>query len=363
MTNRSRYHDESDNTRGPQESKKPLIDAAIALYKAQCYTEVLYLCERAIQLDHNYTRAYHGKSLALIGLKRCEEAVGVCDLAIELDPLNADLYIARGDALLEIDRCEDAKRSYEQAIKLSHNRFVEARLRSKIFIAEGKHLYLLKRYREALDTLNKVTSMSAEVYVLIGEIFCELGRFYDARKAYEGAIQLDQQYESVYFEKGKHLLANGKRLIELKSYTEALEFFENAILLGPLQNEAYAEQGKCLFELKRYEEALIAFKNATAFGPKSPENDSENKRYISEIERLVYRPSKPATMQKLTQNTDGRYNEDIFRLMVGKRSYDWKKIHERSDIEEDIATEVADPDEYDENYNQHYDLGEIYEEE
>jgi tetratricopeptide (TPR) repeat protein len=362
MCNRSGNIDEHNYIDGLQRSKEQWIDIAIALYKAKHYAEVIHSCEQALQLDNNYTRAYHGKALALIGLQQHEEAVLVCDLAIQLEPLKADLYIARGDALFAINRYEEAQKTYKQAVKVSGNMYVEMKLRTKLVIAEGKHLFSLSRFKEALDKLNMVNPKFAEAYVLLGEVLCELDRYYDARKAYEEAFRFSQHYQRVYFEKGRDILNKGKKHFELKNYNQALEFFENAILFGPLQNEAYAAQGRCLFELKRYDAALTAFRNAVVYGPKSPENERENKRYIYSIEQILSQQRTLSSNQKHPRRIES-IDEEIIKLMVDKRSYNWKKISERSDIEEEFATEVADPDEYDENYNQYYDLGEIYEEE
>jgi tetratricopeptide (TPR) repeat protein len=53
---------------------------------------VLAACDRAIQLDPTVALTCLNKSIALINLKRYEEAMAACDRAIQLDPNYAFAY-------------------------------------------------------------------------------------------------------------------------------------------------------------------------------------------------------------------------------------------------------------------------------
>ena len=76
MATGSNYIDLHVNEVGKsQKSKEQYLSEGIAYYKAKQYQLALEACERAIQLDCTYARAFHGKGLALAGLGRNAEAV------------------------------------------------------------------------------------------------------------------------------------------------------------------------------------------------------------------------------------------------------------------------------------------------
>jgi len=76
-----------------------------------------------------------------------------------------------------------------------------------------------------------------------------VGRFKEAIKAYDEAIQLGSDYAVTYNNRGAALAA-------LKEYAVAIPDFDQAIRLNPIYAEAYCNRGAAFGALKQYERAI-----------------------------------------------------------------------------------------------------------
>jgi tetratricopeptide (TPR) repeat protein len=65
----------------------------------------------------------------------------------------------------------------------------------------------------------------------------------------------------------KQWLTEGNRLFALKQYAEALDAYEQALLLDPASALAYENKGSTLYRLERYAEALAACEQALQLDP------------------------------------------------------------------------------------------------
>ncbi len=90
----------------PKKTKEKWVHEAIEQYRGGRYEETLASCEQALRLKNNYSRAHHGKGLALMGLEHYEEAVTSLEQAIRLsrqDGVDLDhlakMYVDQGRAL------------------------------------------------------------------------------------------------------------------------------------------------------------------------------------------------------------------------------------------------------------------------
>jgi tetratricopeptide (TPR) repeat protein len=121
---------------------------------------------------------------------------------------------------------------------------------------------LLDKVNQQLTTFGTpVTSQKtkeqwlAEAHRLLGNM-----DYQEALNAYEQAILLDPSYARAYNDKGVALSRLGR-------YQEALNAFEQAIRLDPSYARAYNDKGAALSRLGRYQEALNAFEQAIRLDP------------------------------------------------------------------------------------------------
>jgi len=125
----------------PQKTKEQWLTEGINHYNGQRYEAAYKACEQAIRLDSHYVRAYHGKALALIGLKQYEKAIVFCSKTLQLTSntskvYTSKIYVSKGDALLALSSCKGALIAYEQAIQLNPGY-------SKAYNGKGNALYKL----------------------------------------------------------------------------------------------------------------------------------------------------------------------------------------------------------------------------
>jgi len=89
----------------------------------------------------------------------------------------------------------------------------------------------------------------------------KLGKYDEAIKAYDRAIDLDPKYASAWNNKGI-------ALDELGKYDEAIKAYDKAIDLDPKYTSAWYNKGIALDELGKYDEAIKAYDRAIDLDPK-----------------------------------------------------------------------------------------------
>jgi tetratricopeptide (TPR) repeat protein len=111
------------------------------------YVEALTNYDKAIELDPEDKFAYGLKGSALRALSRYPEAVVALDKVIELDPQYVWAYNERAYVYSDWGKHEQAIIDYNKALELNPN--------YKFAYAKAFDLRGLKRYKEALDALNR----------------------------------------------------------------------------------------------------------------------------------------------------------------------------------------------------------------
>ncbi len=116
-----------------------------------------------------------------------------------------------------------------------------------------------------------------KTYYNKGTAFYHLGKYSEAIKAYDKAVELDPKYFKAYIDKGVILLNN------FKKYEKAIKVFDQAIAINNDENVdiygygsrhnfsnclAYYNKGITLGELGKYEEAIKAYNQAIKINPK-----------------------------------------------------------------------------------------------
>lgn len=119
-------------------------------FKAGRYQEALDLYDETLSVDPNNkltnAKVYFNRAVVLVKVKRCtfrgvpcgqlanvayvlafqlgkpEEAVTGCDKAIELDESYVKAYLRRAKIFMDLEQFEDAVRDYEKVNKMERNR-------------------------------------------------------------------------------------------------------------------------------------------------------------------------------------------------------------------------------------------------
>ena len=201
--------------------------------------------------------AFHtDRGLALLGLKRMDEALASFNQALQLEPNVADRHYNCGVTLKALDRLDDALASYDQAIRLNPG-FASA------YNNRGLILHALKRFDEALASFERALALNpayAGGHFNLGNVQLALQRFDEARASFERALAINPEYAEAHNNRGNALR-------KLKHLDAALGSYDRAIQLQPDLVEAHINRGVVLGEMGRYPAALESLARAIAIKP------------------------------------------------------------------------------------------------
>lgn len=202
-----------------------------AYAKAELYDDAIEHYQKAISLnpDPEWTSIVCQAlgSIYAENKGNVEAAVSTYQAGIILDPKNYDLYIALGDIYMADYDLDQAIRSYCDAITLNPN---DARAYSKVGIALWEKDYL----EEALVAYHKAVELSPENEYAqnnLGILYLDgLADAEEALEYFEEAIVLNPNYTLAYFNAGRASQ-------EMGFTNDAANYYQMAIDLNRLTNE------------------------------------------------------------------------------------------------------------------------------
>lgn len=157
------------------------------------HQEAIRHYESALDVDPDYIEAQTGLAGALCALKRYEEAVARCRQALALDPQRAEAHDLLGTALSALERYPEAIGAYAEAMRL------KPALLSAVRSASAHQF--LNRHEEAIALCREALAIdprSVEAYNTLGGILGEEGRFDEARRVLETAIEIAPRVTGLY---------------------------------------------------------------------------------------------------------------------------------------------------------------------
>jgi adenylate cyclase len=149
------------------------------------------LADRALQLDRFEPHTHFCLSVVHIWQKQIDRAIADARRALALDPNFADAYEALGAALHYAGRASESLEQFERAARLNPH-FPPLML---FFMAQDH--FALERYQEAAGLLERRLVRQPEsdiTRVLLAACYGHLGRFEDARAAWQEALRINPDY-------------------------------------------------------------------------------------------------------------------------------------------------------------------------
>jgi len=116
------------------------------------YQKAIADCDKAIQLDPNYSFAYGQRGASYWGLGEYQKAIADCDKAIQLDPNYSFAYAVRGDSYRLLGEYRKAIADCDKAIQLDPND-------SFAYAVRGNSYGLLGEYRKAIADCDKAIQL------------------------------------------------------------------------------------------------------------------------------------------------------------------------------------------------------------
>jgi tetratricopeptide (TPR) repeat protein len=132
------------------EDLRLIIDRCKQYYEKGEYKKELDYLQQATNRYPNDFDLWNIKGMALVELKKYDEAIRCFDVAITLNPKSPTLWMNKGDCLLQERRLEEAMKSFSNATNMDVNNSYTWSFMSKSLLNQGKYL-------EVLDLLDKAT--------------------------------------------------------------------------------------------------------------------------------------------------------------------------------------------------------------
>ena len=143
---------------------------------------------------------------------------------------------------------EETVAGYDRAIHLTDEGIAPVDLP---WYGKGAALVLLGRYEEALRAVDRALDINPKnevAWLNKGNALMRVGRVLDALRCFNAAIKVNAAYEVAWNNKGNALARLGR-------HEEALRCYDQALAIDPRYRDAWANKGYVLTRLGRYEEA------------------------------------------------------------------------------------------------------------
>lgn len=156
------------------------------------------LCDEAIKLNPNSSRAYSGRGGAYGILNNFQQSIKDCTKAVELDPTNAMAYNNRGASYGNLQNYNAAIPDFTKAIELDPN-FAMA------YNNRGSTLRYIGNVQQGLQDLNKAIELDPKIDIAyVNRAFCYVA-MNDAQRAIadlDKAIELNPKFAAAYYVRG-----------------------------------------------------------------------------------------------------------------------------------------------------------------
>jgi tetratricopeptide (TPR) repeat protein len=202
----------------------------------------------------------------------------------------AVLYVADADAYFAEGKLPQAIAAYEQAIELDPSDDIPYIRQSRLLVYSGDTARAVDRaaqavllnptspenlayycraldweaqYSAAFEACSCAIELApdyAEGYAFLAEVYADRGEWYNARATAEEAIAANFQSMDAHFNMGYVFEVQGR-------YSEAVEFYENAIKLAPTLAPLYVAAGRSYYWLGNSEQAVEYFRKAIRLDP------------------------------------------------------------------------------------------------
>ena len=206
------------------------------------YEEVLESYNRLIEIDPKNVNAWHNKGIVLDYLGRFEEAIEAYNQAIEIDPMDPITWNNKGCTLENLGCFKGAIEAYDQAIKID----------PKCGVAWHNKGLLMEEFFECSEEANEAYDQAEEIawrWYINATTLYKSGSYKEAIEAYDQAIDIDPMDFIAWNNKGN-------ALVKLGFYKEAIKAYNRAIEIDPNFISAQDNKRNTLKKIGLYDEDI-----------------------------------------------------------------------------------------------------------
>ena len=235
---------------------KALVDEGTALYKEKRYEEALARLVPATQAAPQFGAIWVMRGNAESYSGQPEVALASFAHALALDKNDWRAQTGRGVALLTLKRFDEASAAFGRTLEIKPGDQEALRLKAASLHYAGKDAEALEAFQQvvALDPKN------AGSWRLQGVSLFRLARYSEALESFDQAIRLDPTASDAWMSKGSCLVKLGRD-------EEALAAYDGAARRNALDPQVQYNKGVALQRLGRIDEARKALRRAVALRP------------------------------------------------------------------------------------------------
>ncbi|MEK7415819.1 MAG: tetratricopeptide repeat protein, partial [Planctomycetota bacterium] len=214
------------------------------------------------------TPAFHTlQGNVLLSERKYESAIGQYRRALALD---AGYFYAQFNIALanqSIGRIDEARRWYEEALRSRPDNHEVVCNLGYLAFAAGDFEQAARRFQDAANLAAQSPSDSADYWFNLGSARERLGQWVEARRAYEGCLQISADHGPAHYNLGTLFL--GPLVEETDSLARAQAHLEAALKIEPRRSEAWVNMGLVHERAGRNDDAKAAMTKAVevATGP------------------------------------------------------------------------------------------------
>jgi tetratricopeptide (TPR) repeat protein len=221
--------------------------------------------DAALRIDNKYVDAHNNRGFALSLAKQYDEAIRSFTRAIELNSKYVNAWNNRGQAYALTGQHDLAAADFTQAIELRPTTLEYYQLRADAYLAAGKTDLARQdldhvEWSYELDAINRHLTAEPKSpihWVERGNLLKKVGRWDEAVKNYQDALQLDPNYQPAQVGLAIVLYRQGQLDAALSACQKILD-------AGP-NRDATSLRGDILSQQGKYNEAIADYETAQRF--------------------------------------------------------------------------------------------------
>lgn len=241
------------------------------------FAGVIAVCDRAIDLNEDFSFAHALRGEALFRSGDFEGAIAACDQAITSNPQSILAHTTRGDALFRSGRFDEAIAECDRAISLDPKYAHIHAVRADALRRSGD----FKRAIEAAECAIAIDPDYALAHAARADALRRSGDFEGAIQAARRAVALIPDYVFAY-----GVLADALRNAE--RFDEAVAACDQALTINPGYAFVHAVRGHALCECGDLEGAIAACDVAVTLEPEAEFNQDIRATVLRDVARAFF---------------------------------------------------------------------------
>ena len=254
------------------------LKQARQLLEAGSTEQAITLLRQAVKHDPANPDAHLLLGTALARVPMRSEALAELRAAVRLAPKSAPARYALGTALAGFAQFNDARLELEKAVELDPA-FPASHVELALVLGQLNQEHLAKEHLRKAITLLGRSQQSAYPHYLLAQMFIHQGKFDAAERELLSAIRLKPDYPEAY-------LSLGLARRSLQNSAGALEAFQQAAALAPVNFTAQYEFGTALLRESKPSQAVEVLQKAVALEPKERRARFQLCRALQRAQRL-----------------------------------------------------------------------------